>query len=447
MKRGTAKVLSFLLAGMMLVAVLTGCGASTGSKASGGQAGAAKQVTVRYTRWGLPEEMNGTKKIIAEFEKTHSNIKVELESSSWDQYWERIQTQIASNTAPDAMLMDGGWYLSQFAPQGILADIGALMDRDKISKDEYYDVWKTFTYKDKIYALPRDYNSIVLYYNKDLFQKAGITEYPTADMTWDEAVKLGQQLTLDKNGKKPEDPGFDMDNIVQYGLYLPTNNVDSTIETLIWQKGGRLMSEDGTQCLIDSQESRSVFQFLNDLTYKYKVAPSASAALKYGEEAFPAGNFAMVYQGSWLQSSLVDATFDWDIAVAPTFGEKKVYCAQSVGNSILASSKNQDAAWELLKYMSGTEGQTIMAQSNDSIPVLKSVAEDVYLKETGKPANRKAIFDEAVATVPYVDFPQKGKIFDAITNVDALYFNNQQSLDEMISTIMSQVKSIQSAAN
>lgn len=88
----------------------------------------------------------------------------------------------------------------------------------------------------------------------------------------------------------------------------------------------------------------------------------------------------MVYQGSWLQSSLTDAKFDWDIAVAPSF-ENKVYCAQSVGNAILTTSTKQDAAWEFVKYMSGKEGQTIMAQSNDSIPVLKDVAENIYMKE------------------------------------------------------------------
>jgi len=452
MKKSSRKVLSILLICIMLVVAFTGCGTKSGEKSSdsgekaqGEQSEPAKQVTIRYTRWGLPEELNGTKKVIEAFEKANSNIKVELESSSWDQYWERIQTQIASKTAPDAMLMDGGWYLTQFAPKGVLVDIGPLMEKDNISKDDYYDVWATFTYDGKIYALPRDYNSIVLYYNKDLFQKAGITEYPTDDMTWDEAVELAQQLTFDKNGKKPTDPDFDMDNIEQYGLLVPTGNVDATIETLIWQKGGRLFSEDGTQCFVDSPEAREVFQFLYDLTYKYKVAPTYATAQNYGEGAFAAGNFAMVYQGSWLQSTLVDVSFDWDIAVAPTFGVKKVYCAQSVGNSILASSDKQEAAWELVKFMSGPEGQTIMAQSNDSIPVLKSVAEDVYLKHEGKPANKKAIFEEAVSTVPYVDFPLKAKIYDAINNVDSLYFSNQQSLDEMLSSLVSQIKSIQSS--
>lgn len=439
MKKRLAKVFSVLLAAAMFTSALTGCNSS-----SNGQKSSDKQVTIRYARWGLPEELNGTKKIIESFEKEHPNIKITLESSSWDQYWEKIQTQIASNTAPDVMLMDGGWYLTQFAPKGVLADIGELMNKDNISKDEYYDVWNTFTYEDKIYAMPRDYNSIVLYYNKDLFKAAGITEYPNGDMTWDDVVKLGQKLTLDKNGKNATEEDFDKDNIVQYGLYVPTNNVDSTIETLIWQKGGKLMSEDGKTCYIDSEESRSVFQFLHDLTYKYHVSLSNAAAQKYGEEEFPTGTFAMVYQGSWLQSSLADASFDWDIAVAPSF-DKKAYCAQSVGNAILSSSQNKEAAWEFVKFMSGKEGQTIMAESNDSIPVLKDVAENVYMKREGKPENKKVIFDEAVSTVPYVSYDQKAKIFDAISNIDALYFNDKATLDETISKMKSQIESVQSA--
>lgn len=440
MKKRLMKVFSMVLTAAMVTAALSGCSSNGSDKKSSGE-----QVTIRYARWGLPEELNGTKKIIAEFEKKHPNIKVSLESSSWDQYWEKLQTQIASDTAPDVMLMDGGWYLTQFAPKGVLAEIGPLMDKDNISKDDYYDVWETFTYEDKIYAMPRDYNSIVMYYNKDLFKKAGITEYPNGDMTWDEVVKLGQKLTLDKNGKNATEAGFDKDNIVQYGLYVPYNNVDSTIETLIWQKGGKLFSDDDKTCLIDSEESKYVFQFLKDLKYKYYVSPSASEAQKYGEEEFPTGTFAMVYQGSWLQSSLADASFDWDIAVAPTF-DKKVYCAQSVGNAILSSSKHQDAAWELVKFMSGKEGQKIMAESNDSIPVLKDIAENVYMKQSGKPENKKAIFDEAVSTVPYVSFNQKSQIYDAINNIDPLYFNDKDSLDTMIEKIKSQVDSLLSAA-
>lgn len=442
MRKRFVKFFSMVTAAALLAASVAGCqnAGGQGSEAQGSQAG--QKATIRYTRWGLPEEMNGTKKLITAFEEEHSNITVKLESSSWDQYWEKIQTEIASNTAPDAMLMDGGWYLSQFAPKGVLSDIGALMKKDDISKDDYFDVWKTFTYQDTVYAMPRDYNSIVLYYNKDLFKKAGVTEYPSDDMTWDQAVELGQKLTLDKNGKNATDAGFDDKNITQYGLYLPTNNVDSTIETLIWQKGGKLMSEDGTQCLIDSAESKSAFQFLYDLTYKYKVAPSASEALKYGEEAFPSGKFAMVYQGSWLQSSLTESKFEWDIAVAPTFGAQKIWCTQSVGNAILKFSSNQEAAWEFIKFMSGKEGQKIMADSHDSIPVLKDVAENYYVKLSGAPNNKQAIFDEAASSVPYVDYPQKSKIFDVVANVTPLYFNNKESLDTTVGKVKDQVENI-----
>lgn len=441
MKKSLGKLLAVFLASTMLTASFVGCSSSSNS---GGESGTTDEqvTTIRYARWGLPEEMNGTKKIIEAFEKENPNIKVTLENSSWDQYWEKIQTEIASNTAPDVMLMDGGWYLSQFAPKGILEDVGALMEKDNMSKDDYFDVWKTFTYDDKVYAIPRDYNSIVLFYNKDLFDKAGI-EYPSDDMTWDEAVEIGKKLTLDANGKNPTEAGFDKDNIAQYGLYVPFENVDATIETLIWQKGGKLFSDDGSECYIDSDESKEVFQWLNDLQYKHLVSPTYTAAQKYGEEAFPTGKFAMVYQGSWLQSSLSDADFDWDIAVAPTF-DNKVYCAQSVGNAILASSEKKDAAWKLVKYFSGETGQKIMAESNDSIPVLKSVAEDFYVKQTGKPEHKQAIFDEAGSTVPYVSFPGKSDIYDAIFNISALYLTGDEDLDTMASNVLDQVQSIQS---
>lgn len=87
-----------------------------------------------------------------------------------------------------------------------------------------------------------------------------------------------------------------------------------------------------------------------------------------------------------------------------------------------------------------------MAESNDSIPVLKDIAENVYIKQSEKPENKKAIFYEAVSTVPYESFNQKSQIFDVINNIDPLYFNNKDSLDTMIGKNKSQVESLQSAA-
>ena len=99
MKKCFTKVFSVLIAVALLATVFTGCSSQNGAQNST-KSGNGQQVTIRYMRWGLPEEMNGTKKIIAAFEKSHSNIKVSLESCSWDQYWEKVQTEIASNTAP-----------------------------------------------------------------------------------------------------------------------------------------------------------------------------------------------------------------------------------------------------------------------------------------------------------------------------------------------------------
>lgn len=106
MKSFRMRAVSLTLAVLLLGALGAGC--SGNKKTSSSEP--AKPVTIRYARWGLPEEMNGTKKILAAFQKENPNITVKLENSSWDQYWQKMQTEMASSTAPDAMLMDGGWY-------------------------------------------------------------------------------------------------------------------------------------------------------------------------------------------------------------------------------------------------------------------------------------------------------------------------------------------------
>lgn len=438
MKKKTALILCLVL----LLSLATGCGGKGDKTVDGSDSDTGGKVELRYARWGLPEEMNGTQRMLDEFMKTHKNITVKLENSSWEEYWQKLQTQIASKTAPDVFLMDAGWYLKQFAPKGIIKDIGELMDKDSISKDDYFNVWKTFTFDNKIYAMPRDYNSIVLYYNKDLFKKAGISEYPNGDMTWDDVVKLAQKLTIDKNGKNATEPGFDPKSIVQFGLHLNTPDTDALIETLIYQNEGKLFSEDGKECYIDSKESKEVVQFLYDTIWKYHVNQSPAAAAKMEQSWFQSGNYAMVYQGSWMMSSLADAKFDWDIAVPPTF-TRKIYCVQSVGNSIMSTTKHPDEAWELVKFLSGKEGQTIMANENDAIPVLKEVAQDVYLKSGGNPESKNVIFDVSVESVPYVDIPKKGEIFEGIKNKLDPYFNNQKTFDDAIKETKAEVERIQ----
>ncbi|MDF2986225.1 MAG: extracellular solute-binding protein family 1 [Eubacterium sp.] len=437
------RVISLILSAVIISTLCIGCGNSSNSTNSSGTGkGNTTGVELRYSRWGLPEEMNGTKKMIEAFQKENPNIKVKLENSSWEEYWQKLQTQIASNSAPDVFLLDAGWYLKQFAPKGIIKDITPLMEKDKVNKDQYYDVWKTFTYENKIFAMPRDINSLVLFYNKDLFKKAGITEYPDGNMTWDELAKLAQKLTIDDKGRNATDPDFDIKNAVQYGLHVNTPDTDALIETLIWQNGGKLMSEDGKECYLDKPEAREVLQYLHDLTWKYKVKLSPAAAQKYDQNWLQTGKFAMVYQGSWMMSTLSDATFDWDVTVPPNFGDK-IYCVQSVGNAIMEKSKHQDEAWELVKFLSGKEGQTIMAEQNDAIPVLKDTAENVYLKAEGKPANKKAIFDVSVKSVPYIDFPSKGEIFDSIKIKLEPYLNNQVDMDKAIQDALDDVKRIQ----
>ncbi|HEX7712448.1 MAG TPA: sugar ABC transporter substrate-binding protein [Bacillota bacterium] len=409
----------------------------------GGFIGAAgKEVTLRYARWGIPDELSGTKVMLNAFMKANPNIKVTLEASSWDTYWEKLQTQVASDEVADVFLFDGGWYLNQFAPKGVLMDLAPLMKRDGIKKTDYYNVWDTFTYKNKIYSIPRDYNAIVMFYNKDLFAKAGIKDYPSGNMSWDQVIELAKKLTLDNKGRNANDPGFDPDNIDQYGLFVATADIDQVLETFTFQSGGQLISPDGQKFFIDSPKVKKVIQFLYDLTWKYHVKPTPAAVAKFQDVYFQTGKFAMVYQGSWQVSQLNGVTFDWDVAVAPTFG-KKIYCVQSVGNSMYAKTKHPKEAWKLIRFLCGKEGQTIMAKEGDAIPVLKEVAmSPAFLNPSQKPLNKKAYFESAVGIVPYISFPKKGEIFERINQDLESAYNNKKTVEAAIKACKQDVERI-----
>jgi multiple sugar transport system substrate-binding protein len=225
---------------------------------------------------------------------------------------------------------------------------------------------------------------LVLFYNKKMFDDAGV-EYPptSADnaWTWDEFVEAAKKLTLDSNGKTPNDSGFDANNIVQYGCMV--ENLTWQLEVWALSNGGGFYNEDGSEVTIGDAAAVEAIQKVADLHLKDKVAPLSAGLTDDGvQRSLIAGTVAMTTNGTWnvgtsLASARDDEGLDYGIAVLPYMKEKVTICTGGP-NVVFSQSENQVAAMEWLKWYSQEDNNWDLISSGIWMPIL----EEWYTDET-----------------------------------------------------------------
>ena len=264
--------------------------------------------------------------------------------------------------------MDGPLF-PDYQSRGVLLDLAPYIERDGFDLTALADAGVAhFTTSDGgQYGLPRDLNVTALYYNKAMFDAAGLP-YPDETWTWDKLVEVGKQLTLDADGNgQPE----------QWGFYTETTDMENYWSELVWQNGGEIISDDRTQTLLGSDEAVGGLQFLQDLIWTHKIMPPADIVLQIGD-AFEQGLAAMESNGSWLVPTHLAAGIDLGIAPLPAGQAGQATSVNPTGAVVSASSRNPEAAWAFVSWLVGPEAQEMLMQSKAALPVDKSVLEGSY---------------------------------------------------------------------
>lgn len=372
-------------------------------------------ITISYGRWGTADEIAAGRVLLSAFQQANPGIRVSQQVADWTTYWTKLPTQMAAHQAPDAFLLDPGYYQVHYAQSGRLVPLDDLIARDHIDMSQFWpEELPTFKYDGHYYELPRDISINMLLWNKTLFAKAGIARAPSS---WQELLADGLKLTLDNKGKSATQPGFDSSHIVQWG-YGSIEYLDGIVEPLMTEMGGHLWSQPETgnnvQCLIDSPQGRQAVQFLVDLIYKYHASPTTTETGHY-QNIFASGKVAMYIDGTFdLPVYQAIHNFQWDIAAFPSWNGVRASMAQGVGNAINADSSNKAAAWALVKWLSSSAGQGVMSANGLNIPSIRTLAESAaFLK--GKPSGMRSVVSSITVGVPYLDFTYKQ---DAFTYVD-----------------------------
>ena len=307
---------------------------------------------------------------------------VKVETVPYADYFTKLQTAVAGGTAADAFELDYQNFITY-------ADNGSLAALDGVDGATYKSsLLDSFQSDGKQLGLPESFSDVVMFYNKDLFKKAGVA-LPTADWTWKDEQSAAQKLT--NAGDKV------------WGDYQPISY--NEFYKAVNQAGGSFLSADGKSVAFDSAAGVAAADWLVGKSGKTMPTEAQGAGTPdFDTNLFKSGKLAMWHTGIWMFGALADVPFDWDVAVEPGDTQKaSAMFANGVG--VNAASKNKEAAQKWLEYLTGskTAAETRVASSWELPPVADEAVVQPYLT-AGKPANRRAVFDalESVSLPPVI---------------------------------------------
>lgn len=390
---------------------------------------------ITFMVFGDPAELKAYQDLAAAFEAENLNAKIELiHIPGQSDYRTRLAADFAAGTPADVVLLNYR-RIAPYAAKDALEPLDEYLTGSKIlSPGEFYpQVLQAFTYMNQLYCIPQNLSSLVVYYNKDLFDQINLP-YPDDHWTWGDFLRTAQALTrdLDDDGK-----------IDQYGVGFEVAFARFT--PFIWQHGGEITNNDlnPTNLTLDWPASQEAIQWVVELQTRYKVIPNAlDEAAEDSESRFMNGRLGMYLNSRrGVPAYRQIEGFDWDVAPLPRdrhyagILHSDGYCMPTKAAN---GPERKKLIWEFIEFANSQEGQRIIAMTGRTVPSIKAVAESpVFLDSSQKPANNQGAF---LDPIPYIrPLPVKVGWIDAEEAVDEELkraFYGQTSVEEAIKTAM-----------
>lgn len=366
------------------------------------EAPAAEAVTLTWALWGSPEEVASHQRVADAFMAEHPEIKIEIWNQPWDDYFTKIQALWASgDTAliPDIAFL---WPTPRYAAEGVLENLDPFIEQAGYNLDDYWPgLLESAKYQGSVYGFPRDIEVNVLYYNKDLFDAAGVT-YPDETWTWDDLTAAAEKLAV---------PGE------RYALAMEGGKFSKWLN----QNGGAILDDyvNPSKCMLAEPASVEAIAFFADLMDQgYAMRPADLSQAGGDQAVFIADQAAMIIQNTSRVSGFNQAGKAYDVAVTPIpEGGQRWNGAGGAAWVMSAGSDNKDAAWTFLSWLQSTDGgERIYTEAGEIFPALQSTAGSPAFLTDQPPANKQAIIDEAAASGVggFGYFPEWGELDGSI---------------------------------
>jgi multiple sugar transport system substrate-binding protein len=341
---------------VVLSMAVAGCsgGSSDGSAAQDGP------VTLSYGVWDQ-NQVPALKQVVADFEKANKNIKVKIQVTPYDQYFTKLQAAAGGGAAPDVFWMNGPNF-QLYASNGVLAPVSDQIKKDGLDTSVYpKSLVELYSLDGKQYGLPKDFDTIGLWYNKTLFDDAGV-KYPDDTWTWTDLQNAAAKLTNKSKGI--------------YGLPASLEGQQNFYNTIL-QAGGQVLSADNKSSGYDDPATIEGLKFWTDL-----IKSGSSPTLQQMTDTLPlqwfeSGKAAMFYGGSWNVSEFKKNEYTADkVDVAPLpKGKTQAVVIHGLANVISAKSPNAEAAWKFVKYLGSEDAAKVEAETGTVIPAYNGTQE------------------------------------------------------------------------
>ncbi|WP_432571363.1 ABC transporter substrate-binding protein [Kineococcus sp. SYSU DK005] len=380
--------------------------------------------TVTYWLWESAQ-LPAYQECATDFEAQNPDIDIRIEQFGWDDYWNKLFTGFVASSAPDVFANHTSRY-GEFAERGLIVPIDEQVAASGIDLQQYVpgttELW--IGPDGKRYGLPKDFDTVGLFYNAGMAEEAGITAEQMANLTWNPQdggtyEDVIARLTVDENGVRGDEPGFDRSRVRTYGLGLgsagaPFGQVEWSY--LAMTTGWWYMDREawGTEFNYDDPRFQQTYAWWRGLIDKGYMPPLAFTEGGSPDQQVQAGRYAIVSEGSW-QTANYGALEGVDLALAPTPvgpSGRRAAMQNSLADSISTSSQVKGAAWEWAAHLASEACQSKVAQAGVVMPAVASTV------ETAKEALGRRGFDvsaftdqiDAGTTFPYPSILQAAEV-------------------------------------
>jgi multiple sugar transport system substrate-binding protein len=366
---------------LLLAILLTGCA----------QANSPQAQPVSFMIFGDLAELAAYQKLVSVYQaKTGAQVEL-IHIPEQGEYRKRLATDFAAGNPADVVLINYR-RIGPYVAAGALQPLDEYLQRSQvIAPDDFYpQALQPFQFQGRLICLPQNLSSLVVYYNQDLFDQAGVA-YPQDGWTWGDFLATAQALTRDLDGDgRPDQHGLGFE--ITLARFAP----------FIWQHGGEVVNNPyaPTRLALDMPQSLDAIRWLSELQTKYHVTPDAEqAAAEDTESRFMNGRLAMYLNSRRGVPTYREIQgFDWDIAPLPR-DARTASLLHADAYCMPASVKDKEAVWRFIEFANSPEGQAIVAASGRTVPSLKAVAESpAFLDPQQKPANSRVFLD----MIPYL---------------------------------------------
>lgn len=357
----------------LLLGACGGGGKTDGSgNASGGDKGGKQVVT--YALWDK-EYVKAVQQVADDF-KEETGIEVKFEVTPWAQYWTKLETAVTGNNAADVFTLNIPRAIS-YIENGVLEPLDDL----DIEKDKFPSQYlESYSGADgNLYGIPKDFDTNALFYNKKIFDEAGIA-YPDDTWTWDTWREVAKELTDTEKGV--------------YGMAIPPTWQGGYYET-IYQNEGSPFSADGTKSGFDQKATIEGVEFWHGFVEDGSGTPIELITNTNSNELLLSGKVAMAVDGSYQVPILFTEEYgieNIDVAPMPK-GKVRATTSNSLANVVFKNSKNKEAAKKWVAYLSSEKAMKHVAEAGGIIPVMEG-SQDAWVN--AHPDKNIQVFIDAV---------------------------------------------------